>query len=43
MDAEELLVHDGGKWESTEGLDTRFIDLFRILVLALKLEGEIVG
>jgi len=43
VDAEKLLVHDGSKWKSTEGLHTRFIDLFRIFVLAFKLESEIVG
>jgi hypothetical protein len=43
VDAKELLVHDGGKWETAKGLYTRFIHLLGVLVLAFQLEGEIVG
>ena len=34
VDAEELLVHDGGEREITEGLHASVVDCFRVLVLA---------
>ena len=43
MDAEKLLVHDGCQWQRAKGLHTGIVHLVRILVLAFKLEGEVVG
>lgn len=43
MNAEELFVHDGRKGETAESLHTGVVDSFRVLVLAFKLEGEVVG
>ena len=34
MDAQELLVHNSGQWQSTEGFHARIVYTFRILVLA---------
>ena len=42
MDAEELLVHDGGERQSAEALHARVVDALGVLVLALELEGEVV-
>lgn len=43
MDTEELLVHDGGQGQRAERLHACFVDFLAVLVLALKLEGEVVG
>ena len=43
VNAEELLVHDGGQWQRAEGFHTGFVDLLGVLVLAFELEGEVVG
>jgi hypothetical protein len=42
MDTEELFIHDGSQGQGAEGIHTRIIDLFRIFMLALKFEGEVV-
>jgi len=42
MDTEELFVHDGSQGQGAERIHTRIIDPFRVFMLALKLEGEIV-
>ena len=41
--AQELLVHDSSKWQRTERFHACVVNLFRILVLALQLEGEVVS
>lgn len=43
VDAKELLVHDRSEGKGTERFHAGFIDSLRVLVLALELEGEIVG
>lgn len=43
MNAQELLVHDGSQGQAAEGLHACLIDSLRVLVLAFKLEGEVVG
>jgi hypothetical protein len=43
VDAEKLLVHDGSQRQAAEGFHASLVHLFGILVLALELEGEIVG
>lgn len=43
MNAQELLVHNSGQREATEGLHTGFVDGLGVLVLALQLESEIIG
>lgn len=42
MDTEELLVHDRRERQGAERLHAGIVDLFRILVFTLQLEGEIV-
>jgi len=42
MNAEELFVHDSGKWQSAERVHARVVDRLRVLVLALQLEGEVI-
>lgn len=42
VDTQELLVHDGRQRQRTERFDARLVDPFAILVLALKLEGEVI-
>lgn len=42
MYAQELFVHNGGKWQGAERVHARFVNLLRVFVLALQLEGEIV-
>jgi hypothetical protein len=39
---QELLVHDGGKGERAERVHAGFVNSLRVLVLALKLECEVV-
>lgn len=43
VNAEELLIHDGGQGQRAEGFHTCFVDFFGVLVLAFELEGEVVG
>lgn len=43
MNTEELLVHDSCKREGAEGIHAGVIYSLRVLVLAFKLEGEIIG
>ena len=43
MDAKELLVHDRGQRESTEGRRAGLVHPLGIFVLAFELEGEVVG
>ena len=43
MNAEELFVHDRGKGQCAEALHARVVDALGVLVLALELEGEVVG
>jgi hypothetical protein len=43
MNTQELLIHNGGEGQSTEGFHTGIIYSLGIFVLALKLEGEVVG
>ena len=42
MYAQELLVHDSGEGKGAERLHTSFIDIFRVFMLALQLEGEVI-
>lgn len=42
MYAEKLLVHDSRQRQRTEGLHACLVDLLRVFVLALQLEGEVV-
>lgn len=42
MYTQKLLVHDRCKGQCAERVHARFVDLFRVLVFALKLECEIV-
>ena len=41
--AQKLLVHDRGERQRAERLDACVVHAFRVLVLALGLEGEVVG
>ena len=41
--AQELLVHDSGEGQRTEGVHAGFIDGLGVLVLAFELECEVVG
>lgn len=43
VNAQKLLVHDGGQRQRAERLHALVIDGFRVLVLALQLEREIIG
>lgn len=43
VDAEELLVHDGCQWQGTERFHAGLIHIFRVLVLTLQLEGEVIS
>jgi hypothetical protein len=43
MNAEELLVHDGCEGEVAEGVHAGIVKVFRVLVFALELVGEVVG
>lgn len=43
VDTQKLLVHDGCQRQAAEGLHAGLINGLRVLVLALKLEGEVVG
>lgn len=43
MYAEELLVHDCRQRQCAERLHTSVVYLFRIFVLALEFEGEVIG
>lgn len=43
MNAEELLVHDSGERKGAEGLHAGLVHDLGVLVLALELEGEVVG
>jgi hypothetical protein len=42
MNAEELLVHDGGQWQAAERFHASLVDGLRVFVPALELEGEVV-
>ena len=42
MDAEELLVHDSGQWQRTEGFHTSIIDTLSVLVFTLEFEREVI-
>ena len=41
VDAEELLVHEGGEGEAVEGLHARVVHALRVLDFALLLEREV--
>src|SRR5262245_1952497 len=41
--AQELLVHDSGQRQRTEGIHAGIIDSLGVLVLAFQLESEVVG
>lgn len=43
VNAQELLVHDRRQRQSAKALHARVVDPLRVLVLALELEGEVVG
>jgi hypothetical protein len=43
VDAEELFVHNCRQRQRTEGFQACFVEPFTIFVLALQLEGEVVG
>lgn len=43
VDAEELLVHDCRQRQTTERLHAGLVYSLRVLVLALQLEGEVIG
>lgn len=43
VNTQELLVHNGSKGESAEGLHASLVNGLGVFVLALKLEGEVVG
>ena len=43
VNAKELLVHDRRQRQRTERLNARLVNPFAILVLALQLEGKIIG
>lgn len=43
MDAQKLLIHDSSKGEAAEGIHAGVVDGLGILVLALELEGEVIG
>jgi hypothetical protein len=43
VNAQELLVHDGSQRERAKRVHAGFVDSFGVLVLALELEGEVVG
>lgn len=43
MDTQELFVHDRCQGQGTKGLHAGVINALRVLVLALELEGEVVG
>ena len=43
MYAQELLIHNRGQRQGTEGFDTSIVDPFRVLVLALELKGKVVS
>ncbi len=43
VDAQELLVHDGRQRQAAERLHAGLVDGLGVLVLALQLEGEVVG
>lgn len=43
VDAEELLVHNSSQRQGTERLHASIINCFRILVLALEFESEVIG
>jgi hypothetical protein len=42
VDAQELLVHDGGQRKSTERLHAGLINGLGVFVLAFELEGEVI-
>jgi hypothetical protein len=43
MNAQKLFVHDRGERQRAERLEARFVYAFRVLVLALDLEREVIG
>ena len=43
MYAQELFVHDCGEGKAAERVHAGFVDPVAVLVLALELEGEVVG
>ena len=43
VNTQELLVHNSSKGESAEGLHASLVNGLGVFVLALKLEGEVVG
>ena len=43
MNTQKLLVHDSGKRKCAERLHTSIIYSVGVLVLALQLEGEVIG
>lgn len=43
MDTQELLVHDSSQGQTTEGFHAGLVYDLGVLVLALQLEGEVVG
>lgn len=42
MDAKELFVHDGRKWQSAERIHACLVNPVRVLVFTLELEGEVI-
>ena len=43
VNTQELLVHNSSKGKSAEGLHASLVNSLGVFVLALKLEGEVVG
>ena len=43
VDTQELLVHNSSEGKSAERLHARLVHSLRIFVLALELEGEVIG
>ena len=42
VNAKELLVHDRRQWQCAKGIHASLVNLFRVLMLAFQLEGEII-